>query len=133
MYVVGDYILVEPFDVGVSVIELSEKAQEERVGAVGEVISVGKRAKAEGVKARVERKDKEDIPGDIVMMSQTARIGYVKLAGKTYARCKIEDIAIFYDDIHEYQAVCVCEEKLEGNKKRVANIITPQGAVFQPN
>lgn len=122
MYVVGDYILVEPFDVEKSQLELTAKLEDERVSSVGEVISVGKDPKLRGIKV-----------GAIVMMSQSARIGYVKLAGKTYARCKVDDIAIFYDDIHEYQAVCVCEEKLELNKKKVSNLILPQGAVLQPN
>ena len=116
MYVVGDYILVEPFDVEDSIVELLEKEQERRISSVGEVISVGKDAKAKGVRI-----------GAIAMMSKSSHnIYFVKIAGKTYARCEIKDIAIFYADMAEYEAVVLCEEKLEENKKRVASIITPQ-------
>lgn len=82
MYVVGDYILVEPFHIEESLIELSEKAQEQRVSSVGEVISVDKDAKLKGVKI-----------GAIAMLSKSSHnIYFVKIAGiRTFtyiAKCK---------------------------------------------
>ena len=142
MYVVGDYILVEPIKLDEDLESAFHKAgggNEDMVSLVGKIVCVGN---GEAVRATKIKK------GDIVhLVNASGHKLNIRSGGKAYYRVTLPAIAFFFHDIKEYlDSVEIEKELLEEvaeknreNRKlmdealRKPQILIPDGAIITPN
>lgn len=106
MYVVGNYILVEPFKLPKeSALILQGTAEKGQISTVGKVVSVG-----EGP----EVKDSFEI-GHVVHLMPGPFASQIKIGAKQYYKATIEGVAICYANRREFERVQK-EEKEEDRR-----------------
>lgn len=123
MYVVGAYILVEPFDLEKEgIIDMGEK---KLVSLVGKVVSVGKDAE-EYIKV-----------GTIVHLTEGPGHCPTRVGRRLFFRTILQNITVCYDNMKEYKktqrdekALRKAEAEKQSNTKQ---LIIPQGAIHSVN
>lgn len=123
MYVVGEYILVEPFPLEKMKIETGEKKP---VSLVGTVVSVGKDVE-EYIQA-----------GTIVHLVEGAGHCPSRIGKRFFFRTILQNIVVCYDNMKEYKKSqrdqkALEEEEQRGARKKapvVSQLITPTGTTM---